>query len=353
MKPRLAVIELHHLGDAVLALPFLRGAKQKWRPILCCRPTVAQFFEVAAAEIEILKLPEGWIARWFYIRKFLRLGVREAAACVWPDPRAHALMLATGAGLRAGFAVSARNFYSPKVPRRARRLAIGQGVATLLNIITRGHTLTPPLFKSSASQHHLETWEQLARSLGFSCDTRLPWIGRPSAKKRGHPLHFVLHPGGRLPSKRWPTERFESLLRTVFAPRDWLVSIVQVPGEPCPEPMSLGQRIVRTENFQELISLLQSADAVVCNDSFPAHLAAALGKPVVAIFGSGEPAWFAPFRNAQYAVASNACPHRPCLDHCVMPSFICLEGVRVEDVEVALEKLARNLAKSRNFAKKA
>lgn len=61
-------------------------------------------------------------------------------------------------------------------------------------------------------------------------------------------------------------------------------------------------------------------------------MGAALGKRVVSIFSDQEPRWFAPRGSEGLAVWRDVCPHRPCLDHCVMPSYICLEAVSFEMV---------------------
>jgi ADP-heptose:LPS heptosyltransferase len=50
--------------------------------------------------------------------------------------------------------------------------------------------------------------------------------------------------------------------------------------------------------MQGLISVLAHARIVLCNDSAPAHLAAALGVPVVAVGGGGMPERYLPYPSA-------------------------------------------------------
>jgi ADP-heptose:LPS heptosyltransferase len=92
-----------------------------------------------------------------------------------------------------------------------------------------------------------------------------------------------------------------------------------------------------------LLQITSQADACLANDSFAAHLAAAFGKPVVTVFGSGEPDWFAPFGNRQRVVATKACPHHPCIDRCVMPTYVCLESVTQTQVVSALQALLQEV----------
>lgn len=341
MKPRLAVFELHHLGDAVLALPFLRAARKRFEPLLICRPNVAAFLAEALPNVPSHAVSDFWPARFDYVRRQLRLGPRDAVACVWADPRVQTLMAVSGAGIRAGFAVNARNVLAPAIPRRARRLAAGKLFSRALETVLRRPLLTPPLDKKNPSQHQLESWCQLANSLGFAPDESLPWIESVGERRqRNSPPVFIVHAGGRLPTKRWPVDRFEQVLREFFAPRGIPVRIVAAPGEPFPRPFASNQIVVATPSFRELIEVIDAADAVLANDSFPAHLAAALGKPVVTIFGSGEPGWFAPFGNARNALTTSACAHRPCIDHCVMPRLICLESISTAAVCSALQRVA-------------
>jgi ADP-heptose:LPS heptosyltransferase len=98
-------------------------------------------------------------------------------------------------------------------------------------------------------------------------------------------------------------------------------------------------RKLNTPDLASLVAALQGADAVLCHDSLPAHLAAALGKPVVAIFGSGEPDWFAPWNNRDRVVQRRVCPLHPCIDRCGMDSYLCLDAVEMKDVLAQLERL--------------
>ena len=93
-------------------------------------------------------------------------------------------------------------------------------------------------------------------------------------------------------------------------------------------------------SLTEFFSIVSAIDYVVCNDTGVSHAAAALGKRVVCVFGANLPQWFAPYHNLDLVVQNDVCPHRPCFDRCVMPSYICLEAVTVEMVKQQIEKLS-------------
>ncbi len=347
MKPKLAIFELHHLGDAVMAIPFLRGATALYDPVVFCTPSVGSFLALALPDLTIETLPDAWFSRGSHVRSSAKNHSFTAAACVWPDVRAHYLMALTKASTRAGFSVEARNLYAAEIPWRKRRLLAGRVLSQTFGQLRGNPLLTLPLRKSDIHQHHSQSWHQLAAALGFEVDERLPWIDPspfsiplPQFANFQHPV-VALHAGGRLPTKRW--QGFDGLLKTFFAPAGLPVLIIAPPGEPHPNPQGPNQVVVPTPDLKTLMQVASQVDAFLTNDSFASHLAAAFGKPVVTVFGSGEPDWFAPFGNRHRVVINNICPHHPCIDRCVMPTYVCLESVTQNQVTEALATLLQEL----------
>jgi len=337
---RLVILELHHLGDAVMALPFLRGAQEKFRVTVVSRPAVAELLRATTNGIEILAAEPSWRGRIRQMRA-LRLGKKDVTASVWADTRVHLLMAASRAGVRVGFPMTERNYYAAEVPWRRRRLVAGKALAAFSAIFIP--LLTCPLSRQSASQHHMEDWEQIARSLGFSPYVNPPWtssfppapdqIATFVSSQAGR--HVVLvHPGGRLPAKRWPF--FPDLLHSLARQDNLAVIIVCPPGESAPTPAGPRQITFEARGWPELLGALSLSDAVICNDSVAGHLAAALGKPVVAIFGSGNPDWFAPWGNRSLVAAPEGMRLCPFIDHGVPDSAIRLQSISVSLVESRL-----------------
>jgi heptosyltransferase-2 len=92
-------------------------------------------------------------------------------------------------------------------------------------------------------------------------------------------------------------------------------------------------------SLQEFLAICAGADVLLCNDTGVSHMGAALGKRVITIFSNQEPRWFCPRGSEALVVNKDVCPHRPCLDHCVMPSYICLEAVTYEMVREKVTRL--------------
>ncbi len=342
MRSRLVVFEMHHLGDAVMALPFLRAAAKTYETTVFCRQQTALLLAEAVPGI-IVHRSETW-----RFADLPQLGKQDVAVCVWPDTRAHLAMKRSGAGRRIGFRVAAHNFYGVERPWRKRRLLAGQLAERLLTLGS-SPLLTDQLDRAPAGQTHDESWAQLARALGIAPDYSFPWLPLPQASPEyatfveraradGKKI-LALHPGGRHPGKRWGIPRFQALLDGYLRSHEIAVAIIKPPGEDCPQPQSDRQRIFEARSVPELGAIFQSADGVLCNDSLASHLAAAVGVPVATIFGSGDPAWFAPFRNARLSIHTEACPYRPCVDRCAMPSFVCLENISIHLVEEKLSAM--------------
>jgi heptosyltransferase-1 len=95
-------------------------------------------------------------------------------------------------------------------------------------------------------------------------------------------------------AKQWPLEYYEALARCLKA--EFAIPLVlNVPAEARKMLAQVPAAIPSTTNIAELIAATRRAVAVVGVDSGPMHLAAALGKPGVAIFGPTDPAANGPY----------------------------------------------------------
>ncbi|MBN8711257.1 MAG: hypothetical protein BGO12_17400 [Verrucomicrobia bacterium 61-8] len=351
MKPRLLVLELHHLGDAVLAIPFLREAAGRYEVAACVTPSAATMLRTFLPGLEIFEAAEGWKARWKQCRTQLRAWEPDVTVSAWSDTRVHIAARLTRARRRIGFPVTRANYYATHLGWRLRRLWAGQAMEFAARIVG-DPLLTEHVFREPETRH-LENWTHLARRLGFSLPLKTPWFPwhpteLPDAARRlitearaeGKPV-WALHAGGRLPTKRWPVKRYVAVLQEYFAARGLPVIIIRGPDTAIPMPQAPNQIVVDTTSHRELADLLSQVDYLLANDSYSGHLAAALGKPVVTIFGSGNPAWFAPFGDRNQVVWKDTCPYHPCIDRCQMPSYVCLAGVSESAVISALAEIGR------------
>lgn len=155
----------------------------------------------------------------------------------------------------------------------------------------------------------------------------------------------LINPGAAWPNKRWPAARFGGLAARLAAEHGLRSAVLWGPGE---EPLAAevvahaGRAAIAAPPtpLPNLLALLSSARLVVSGDTGPLHLAAALGRPLVGLYGPTDPARNGPWSPADVTVSRS----EQCTCHyqrrCHARSW-CLEDVTVDEVAAAV---ARRLA---------
>ena len=123
--------------------------------------------------------------------------------------------------------------------------------------------------------------------------------------------YAVLQPGARLPTMRWPVEKFAEIARWLLETHG-VASVVNLGARDQAVAAAVRREMrdcaVASEPFQlrELIALVAASRIFVGNDSGPAHLAMAASRPSVVIFGSTNPAQWRPWRSEHRVVQTGA-----------------------------------------------
>jgi len=91
-------------------------------------------------------------------------------------------------------------------------------------------------------------------------------------------------------------------------------------------------------SLRQMMALVKSCRVLLTNDSGPMHVAAALGTPVVAIFGSTSPELTGPGQpgDARHRVLTSAAPCSPCFRRTCPIDFRCMTAITVDQVMGAL-----------------
>ena len=148
----------------------------------------------------------------------------------------------------------------------------------------------------------------------------------------------VLCPGAEFgPAKRWPPRHFATVARAEVA-RGRKVWLLGSPGDAqaCGEIAELSGAgvtdLAGRTSLLEAVDLLSLAERVACNDSGLMHVAAALERRVVALFGSTSPD-FTPPLGARSTVLRNPVECSPCFQRqCPLGHLQCLESLMPERV---------------------
>ncbi|MDR1192012.1 MAG: glycosyltransferase family 9 protein [Verrucomicrobiales bacterium] len=146
--------------------------------------------------------------------------------------------------------------------------------------------------------------------------------------------YTVLHPYSLWATKLWPWRNYERL--AALLPQEQFVLAGQGPFFPASAPNITDCR--NRTGLTDLLALLGGSRAVIGTDSGPLHLAAAFGKPLLALFGATDPgktAPRAPLTVAKILTAGLSC--QPCLRrHCQRPAAMeCLRVITPEQVAKA------------------
>ena len=170
------------------------------------------------------------------------------------------------------------------------------------------------------------------------------------------PLTIGIHPGATGSFKQWPPARFAELAaeicrrypaecRVIAAPQDepQAREIAAASGHPRARPLV-------TADMEQFAAVAANCDVVIANDGGPAHVAAALGRPTVAIFGPTDERVFGPL-GRRVRVVRKPHPAAPCaypwrVRRPCCAERECLTRLGVDDVMAAAEGFLEEAALS-------
>ncbi len=252
---RVAIIRLRSLGDCVLTTPAIE-LLQRARPDLQIAVVVEDRFAAIFAgnpRVERVLPPNAALVGRF--RPHLAINFHGGVTSV-------GLMLAAASGFRAGFGhFRFQPMYNVRIPRAQEILAVDRKVHTAEHLASAMFYLGAPR-------------TEIPRARLFAEPLSRP---RPYA---------VLHPFASEPAKTWAAENFLALARRLD--RDLGL-----------EPLFIGSAQEDLSSFaeypcfhgsalEEAKSLIAGAALFVGNDSGPAHIAAAFGRPLVVLWGASD-----------------------------------------------------------------
>lgn len=296
---RILIIKPSSLGDVIHALPVLAGLRQRYP-----QAHIAWLISTACAGLlegqpdldELIPFDRkryAWVGRRLGITRefigFLReLRTRRFDLVLDLQGlfRSGFIAWTCGARYRLGFAAARELgwiFYSDRLRQKdPERHAVERNYDFGRFL---GFAAAPMRFPLMVSQEARAAVRARLAARGVAADNR----------------YLLLAPGTRWETKRWPADRFAEVARRVRSELGWPVVIAGAPDEcaVAAEVAALaGEGVVNfagQTTLPEMTALVADAAGTVMNDSGPMHLAAALGRPLVAVYGPTSPLRTGPY----------------------------------------------------------
>jgi len=368
---KILLIKLSAVGDVVHTIPVLNKLRRRYPSAQLdwlVTPAIAELLRHHPAITNIIEFErEAWSTPWRLapFASYARLAAKLRAAAydlvvdMHGQFRTAGLTLVTGAPARIGFDRPRARVWdaSPrKFPEQARKHA-WQGAREGSWVAYTHHIPVPTL-----DLHAVDRYLNVGPILGLDRDPADFSFPIPqSALSRAdallaehcaeHPDIVIMAPGTIWETKHWGTEKFAEMAGH-FLSKGLAVILIGSRRERvvCEEVAALAPGAIDLAgmtSLSELAALIRRSAISVTNDSGPMHLAVALDRPVVSIFGPTDPVWIGPYRRAD-AVLHADLECSPCylrkLKHCHY-DHACMHSVSAPAV---IERVERILSASQN-----
>jgi heptosyltransferase I len=206
--------------------------------------------------------------------------------------------------------------------------------------------------KRDKSRHAVDENLDVVRYLGLGVTPHEFPVKFPAAGLTEKRPRIAILPVSRWQTKTWPADRFAEVAKILGKKTNATFFLLGGAGERdvCDRIASiLGSAAVNMAgktSMSETGGLLKEMDMLISNDSGPVHMAAAVGTPVLAIFGPTESLRTGPF-GGKHCVVRTALPCQPCFSRvCRYDTVRCMEQLTVEAVSVAALDVLEGRGKS-------
>lgn len=341
-KGKILVLELWGIGDVVLCTGALRQLRINFpdsKIILLAKEYAREVLYGSNSVDEIITYDFPWtkfrdkyiLWRWDWIGLFklikkLRRERLDLIIDARGDIRNNFLSFLIGATKRVGYAWTGGGFF-----------------------------LTDIVRCPYSNLHRVDAWNNLIKHLGFDnidiCptvkilrqeqDLAIELLKNIGIKRDG--LLVGIHPGAGVKIRCWPLERFVNIAQYLKNKGCEVVIFI--------EPQGYGNSAHWQDchklqtNLRQFISLAKELDFLICNDGGAMHVAAAVGTPVVAIFGPQRKELFGPYGKNNEIVIKEDISCRPCSDYCKYKKAYCLTDISekqvMNSINIMIDKIER------------
>ena len=329
---RILITRTDRIGDVVLSTPViynLRQAFPKAHIAFICRPYTRQILEGNPYLDEVIIYDKygkerSFLNSWRFARKIAKKKF-GLALILHPTNRMHLVTFLAGIPKRVGW---------------DRKLGF---------LLTKRLKHTKQEGKKHESEYTLDVLTALNIKIS-SKETYFPI--KPEAMARveqalgGDDKIILVHPSASCPSKRWPQENFSELVKILKQRSKLGIAVITSADQ-----KKFGQKIIDENqildlrgvfDLAEVGALLKRCALFISNDSGPVHIAAALGVPVISIFGRKDPGlsplrWMPLGKDAYFFHKDAGC--QKCLAHDCLNGFLCLKSITPQEVTTQALKI--------------
>jgi ADP-heptose:LPS heptosyltransferase len=335
------VSRLDNAGDVLLTGPAVRAAAATGRPVvLLCGPRGRAAAELLPGVTAVVEYTAPWIET-----EWMPVDGHDARALV--------------ARLRAADVTDAAVLGSSHQSPLPLALLLRWAGVPRIAAVSHDHagSLLDVRIPGDPDVHEVERGLLVTAALGLPTpsDVRLAVdLGERAlppavAGAVGPGSYVVVHPGSSVPARTLPPARWREVVRAVCGSgrrvavtggREEARLVEAVLGDP-QGVIDLGGRLT----LRQLGTVLAGADAVVCGNTGPMHLAAAVGTPVVVAFPPTVPlARWRPWGVPYEVLGEQDVPCAGCRSRtCPLDEQLCLASVSGADVVAALDRLAAGI----------
>ena len=342
-EPKNIIVRMPNwLGDTVMATPILADLRRHWEKAFItamCQANVAPLLteDPHLNEVYSFKRPSGWIHRSQHLEIIdtIRKGEYDL-----------------GILLTNSFS-SAWWFWRGRVKNK-----IGYADNFRSFLLDKAIAYPPDLEK----QHLVLTYKHLLTPLGISISDASPklYLSKEEVDNAHHFLKLLnidpekniivgINPGAAYGSaKCWLPERYKEVTQKLLD--NAKISILYFgdnAGAPlvhdiCAQlPTERVVNLAGKTTLRELMALIHCCSIFLTNDSGPMHIAAALGRPLLALFGSTNEVKTGPYHTGKVIHKHVECS--PCYKRVCPIDFRCMKRIEVDEVYQELQKMIQNL----------
>jgi heptosyltransferase I len=355
---KILLIKLSAVGDVVQTIPLLNALRRHYPTAQIdwlVKPALAELLRENPAISSIIEFDgeDGSFVNYARLAGRLRANAYDLVLDMQGQLRTALFVLATGAPVRIGFDRPRASVWdaSPReFPAEARKHA-WQGAREGSWLAYTHHIPIPTL-----DIHAVDRYLSIGPMLGFPAsqpDFSFPLAQEASTRVEallrerglaGAPL-LTIAPGTIWETKHWGTEKFADVAQH-FLRKGFAVALMGSRRERavCEDVARLAPGavdIAGETTLAELAALIRRSTISVTNDSGPMHLAVALERPVVGIFGPTDPVWIGPYGHPDNALRAGV-PCSPCLlrqlSRCHY-GHVCMERVSASAVIERMEQV--------------